>query len=122
MIEFLKPSIREIRKSIKDIDDSYNNDWDILAELLQNSVDAIKKSKPFKPQILIEVDSIARKITVQDNGIGIENHQLPILLAPFSTNKEDDDEAIGEKGVGLTFVIFSCNKFFIKTGFNNLMN
>lgn len=120
MIEFLKPSIREIRKSIKDIDDSYNNDWDILAELLQNSVDAIKKNKPTRPQIFIEVDSIAKKIVVQDNGIGIEKSELPILLAPFSTNKEEDDETIGEKGVGLTFVIFSCNKFNIKTGYKNV--
>ncbi len=48
MIEFLKPSNREIRKSIKDVDDSYNNDWDILAELCQNSVDAIRKKKARK--------------------------------------------------------------------------
>ena len=116
MIEFLKPSLREIRKSIKDIDDSYNNDWDILAELLQNSVDAIKKQKPSKPQIIIDVDSINRSITVQDNGNGIDKNDLPILLAPFSTNKEDDEDTIGEKGVGLTFVIFSCNEFYIKTG------
>lgn len=119
MIEFLKPSIREIRKSIIDIDDSYNNDWDILAELLQNSVDAIKKEKPNNPQIIIEVDSINQNISVQDNGNGIENNELPRLLAPFSTNKENDEESIGEKGVGLTFVIFSCNHFHIKTGTKN---
>lgn len=39
---FLEPNISQIRKSIKGIDDSYNNEWDILAELLQNAVDAIR--------------------------------------------------------------------------------
>lgn len=116
MIEFLKPSIKEIRKSIKDIDDSYNNDWDILAELLQNSVDAIKKENPTTPKIVIEIDSLKKSIIVQDNGNGINPNELPSLLAPFSTNKESDDDTIGEKGVGLTFVIFSCNNFYIKTG------
>ena len=32
--------------------------------------------------------------------------------APFSTDKEGDENAI-EKGVGLTFVIFTCNHFTI---------
>ena len=29
------------KKSLKDIKDSYNNYWDILTEVIQNSVDAI---------------------------------------------------------------------------------
>lgn len=37
-------SCEQIRQSILDIDDSYSHDWDVLAELLQNSVDAIRKS------------------------------------------------------------------------------
>jgi molecular chaperone HtpG len=41
---FLQQGVSHIRQSIIDIDDSYNNDWDILAELIQNSVDAIRKA------------------------------------------------------------------------------
>ncbi|MCH4390755.1 MULTISPECIES: hypothetical protein [Staphylococcus] len=41
-IDFLKPDVLQIKKSIKGIDDSYNNGWDILAELIQNAVDAIR--------------------------------------------------------------------------------
>lgn len=41
-IDFLKPDVLQIKKSIKGIDDSYNNEWDILAELIQNAVDAIR--------------------------------------------------------------------------------
>jgi len=119
MIDFLKPGIREIRKSIKDVDDSYNNDWDILAELCQNSVDAIRIQNPENRKISLEINSIAKSIKIEDNGIGIDPDMLPVLLAPFSTNKENDDNSIGEKGVGLTFVIFSCNDFRITTGNKN---
>ena len=41
--DFLSLSMAMVRRSIRGIDDSYSNYWDILAELLQNSVDAIKK-------------------------------------------------------------------------------
>ncbi|AEH01414.1 ATP-binding protein [Lacinutrix sp. 5H-3-7-4] len=116
LFDFLKPGLREIRKSINDIEDSYNNDWDILAELCQNSVDAIRKKNPPKGLISLEIDSINRSIIIQDNGIGINPERLPILLAPFSTDKENDETSIGEKGVGLTFVLFSCNDFKITSG------
>ena len=43
-IPFLMPNNFIIRKSIKGIEDSYNNFWDIIAELVQNSVDAINKT------------------------------------------------------------------------------
>ena len=43
-VDFLKSSIKSLRHSIRDIDDSYNNFWDIFAELAQNSVDAINET------------------------------------------------------------------------------
>jgi len=52
---------------------------------------------------------------VRDNGIGIDTEMLPKLLKPFSTNKVSDSGTVGEKGVGLTFVIFSCNSFEISS-------
>ncbi len=116
LFDFLKPSLKEIRKSISDIEDSYNNDWDILAELCQNSVDAIRKRNPENGKITLEIDSFNQTIVIEDNGIGIEPDKLPILLAPFSTDKENDETSIGEKGVGLTFVLFSCNDFKITSG------
>lgn len=114
-VSFLTPTINSIRKSIKGIDDSYNNFWDILAELIQNSVDAINATSEKKGSIKIEVDSINRSIRVKDDGIGIKHDEIPVLLSPFSTNKENDVSTIGEKGVGLKFVIFQSNKFELKT-------
>lgn len=115
-IGFLTPGIRQIRKSIIDIDDSYNNEWDILAELCQNSVDAIRATGRSSGQIKILVDATTHTIEVEDDGIGIEPDDLETLLKPFSTNKDMDESAIGEKGVGLTFAMFSCNDFTIRSG------
>lgn len=108
-VDFLSPGIDHIRKSIKGIKDSYNNEWDILAELLQNSVDAIRRANNKENKIDIIIDSQQRQIKVIDNGVGIQKDQLPVLLKPFSTDKEFDNTVVGEKGVGLSFVIFSSN-------------
>ncbi len=112
---FLTPTINSIRKSIKGIDDSYNNFWDILAELLQNSVDAINKNNNQKGNISININAVTKTIQVVDDGIGINPNDIPILLSPFSTNKENDVNSIGEKGVGLKFVIFQSDKFVMNT-------
>lgn len=109
----------QIRQSILDIDDSYNNDWDILAELLQNSVDAIRKTESNDGIIQIKVDCQNRSIKVTDNGIGIDPDKLPKLISMFGTDKREDEKSIGEKGVGLKFAIFSCNEFHLKTGNEN---
>ena len=114
-VSFLKPTINSIRKSIRGIDDSYNNFWDILAELLQNSVDAINAKESKEGKIDIEIDSITKMIRVIDDGIGIKYDDIPVLLSPFSTNKENDASSIGEKGVGLKFVIFQSEEFYMKT-------
>ena len=112
---FLKPTLNSIRKSIRGIDDSYNNFWDILAELIQNSVDAIHNTESKKGRIDIEIDAVKRTIRVVDNGVGIKHDDIPVLLSLFSTNKENDADSIGEKGVGLKFVIFQSDKFIMKT-------
>lgn len=114
--DFLTPGIQHIRKSIRDIDDSYNHAWDLLAELCQNAVDAIRATGRNAGEISVLVDAQTRTIQVSDDGIGIDPSSLPDLLKPFSTNKETDETSIGEKGVGLTFVMFSCNYFRIRTG------
>lgn len=110
-----------LRKEVVNISNSYNNPWDMLCELTQNSYDSIKKYvKNYgeitkKHKIEIEVDSKNRMIKVSDTGIGIEKDRVKEILAPNYTDKEDDGDCIGEKGVGLTYTIFSCNSFEIVT-------
>lgn len=124
MIDFLKPGVNQVRKSIQGIDDSYNNEWDILAELIQNAVDAIRqrynylgyKVDNYRGKIDIYIDAVKKIIEVSDNGVGISSEELPNLIGPFSSGKENDASTVGEKGVGLTFALFSSNKFEITTG------
>ena len=114
-IDFLQVTTGQIRHQINQVIQSYNNDWDILAELLQNSTDAITRANPTKGHINLEIDCLTRKIIIEDNGSGIDPKMLPILLAPFSTDKAGSGNLIGNKGVGISFVIFSSNKFQIKS-------
>lgn len=114
-IDFLTPGIQQIRHQIRGIIDSYSHDWDVIAELCQNAIDAIRKKSPSKGHISIEVNCFSHSITVRDNGCGINKSSMPTLLAPFSTSKFDDARAIGEKGVGITFVIFSSDEFHIES-------
>lgn len=115
-IEFLKFPVSIIRRTIRDIDSSYRNPWDIYAELAQNAVDAIKKvdfPNGEKGLIRIDIDSVKHNITFEDNGCGISKEDLPVLLSLFSSGKEGDGDTVGEKGVGLKFAYFSSKYFEI---------
>lgn len=121
-VNFLEQrSVNSIRKEINNIIDSYNNAWDILCELCQNSFDAIirynkkhgEDSKDHK--INIEINVPKRMIRIEDTGVGIEARKVKEIIAPNGTDKENEVDSIGEKGVGLTYTIFSCNSFRIET-------
>ena len=112
LVDFLQFSVDSIRSSVKGIDDSYRNPWDILAELAQNSVDAIATAG-VKGKIRIEINSKDKSIRFEDNGCGISAEQLPKLLSLFSSGKKDDASTVGEKGVGLKFVLFQSTYFEI---------
>ncbi len=115
MVTFLQPDPEQIRHQIRGILDSYSHDWDLLAELAQNAVDAIARQRPIKGHISLEVDAPNREISIRDNGGGIEPAALARLLRPFGSDKMRDSSQIGQKGVGLTFVIFSTSHFEIET-------
>jgi len=117
--KFLQQSVSHIRQSINDIDDSYNNEWDILAELIQNSVDAIRETNNEKGTISLKVDCQNKSIGIKDDGIGIDKSDIIPLLALFGTNKKNKESSVGEKGVGLKFAMFSCNDFQLKTSTGN---
>ena len=119
-VDFLeKRSVNSIRKEINNIVYSYNNSWDVLCEIFQNSFDAImralKKDANKKHKISFQINVQERKIIIRDTGVGIEASKVKEIVAPNGTDKEDEAESIGEKGVGLTYTIFTCNKFIIET-------
>ena len=112
-IPFLQPNPAQIRHQIRNILESYNHDWDLVAELAQNSVDAIYLEQPTKGHMRLTIDAPNKRITFDDNGCGIPPDDLPGLLAPFSSNKGQAPNLIGYKGVGISFVIFSSAHFEI---------
>ena len=114
-IDFLQPGVRQIRHQIREILQSYNHDWDVIAELAQNSVDAISLRTIDLGRIKVEIIARENKIIFEDNGCGIPPNKLPNLLAPFSTAKDGEDDQIGHKGVGISFVIFSSVSFEIES-------
>lgn len=116
-----QPTPNQLRRKVLNICDSYSNPWDVLAELLQNSVDAINlHERTFRTnrrhQIVVSIDQIERAIAVYDTGIGFAPEKLPVLLGPDGTDKlQDDHGVIGQKGVGLTYAIFTSRHFRVKS-------
>lgn len=110
-----------IKKQIENIYESYSNPWDILAELNQNAVDAVKEweseyeNEDREHSINLRIERPSRSVVIEDTGIGILPDNLPDLLAPNATDKAGDVSTIGEKGVGLTYCIFCSNEFHIET-------
>ncbi|MBI49292.1 MAG: hypothetical protein CL850_03275 [Crocinitomicaceae bacterium] len=115
------------RNQLINIDNSYNNEWDLLAELAQNCIDAIKltnRNDDNLIDIIFDVDN--RSISVIDNGCGFcldksPNSLLgnPTLLDINVTTKTNDPNQIGEKGVGLKYVIFNSNNVILSTSDGN---
>jgi len=121
-VDFLsKPTPERLRKEIQNISDSYSHPWDLMSELCQNSVDAIRLHRKRhgeeckRHRIEIELDCKARSIKTFDTGTGIDCLRLAELLAPHGTDKVLTDPVIGEKGVGLTYTIFASNYYEMET-------
>jgi anti-sigma regulatory factor (Ser/Thr protein kinase) len=103
------------RQSIQNIVDSYHHDYDVLAELCQNAVDAIREKDPPKGQINVRFDRKNHSIEVSDSGVGMTREKVEKALAPGATSKKGQAKLIGEKGLGLTFCAFRANKITIET-------
>jgi anti-sigma regulatory factor (Ser/Thr protein kinase) len=114
-LSFLAPDTQQIRHQIKGVLESYSHEWDILAELSQNAVDAVVRANPTRGHIVLKVDASQNTIEISDNGTGIDPSQLQRLLRPFGSDKAGMPNQIGQKGVGLTFVVFSSSSFSLET-------
>jgi molecular chaperone HtpG len=114
-VDFLIPDAEDIRHQITNILESYSHEWDLLSELAQNSVDSIRELDPEKGDVEINFDVPKRTITISDNGCGVDANKIKKLLRPFGTNKRGHGKQVGEKGVGLKFVIFSSSEFLISS-------
>lgn len=122
-IDFLtKPSSNRLRKEIQNICDSYSHSWDVIAELCQNSVDAIVRYNKLYGEMAkkdhkidLTVNAKERSIRIYDTGLGFSTEKFAELIGPHGTDKLGQEDIIGEKGVGLTYTIFTANYYELKT-------
>lgn len=111
------------RNMVVGILSSYAQPWDLLAELIQNSLDAIRRwERQYRDQypgrqhfLIIKIDSISKTIEITDSGIGFDVSNIGTLLSLSGTDKTKRKGEVGEKGVGLKFAVFSSDSFELKT-------
>ena len=118
--ELSKQQISQIRSNIERIISSYRHIWDIYAELLQNSADAIiekfGEDKIEQGRIELEINTEQREIIITDNGIGIEESEISkILVNGKSLKREKNTGKFGFMGYGFTFVAFQSNLLKIES-------
>ena len=120
-LEFLKLAGEDelLREQATNILDTYSHPWDILAEALQNSVDAIEKgasnSSDSPNYIGVVFDARSRSIEVSDTGSGMSADILKKVLIPNFGTKRNAADSRGEKGLGLSFILLSCNRFRLES-------
>ena len=122
---FAKVEEDERRSNIERIVTSYRHPWDIYAELLQNSIDAIFEAKQtlhpdrsdWKGKIEIVVDSERRCLKISDNGIGIPPERIAEVIVLGRSLKRENVQGsrYGFMGYGLTFVAFQTSYMKIES-------
>lgn len=103
---------RALMREIKNILGSYVGRYDAFCELVQNSLDAVETRQAndphptYKPRVEVFINIDANTLTVSDNGIGLEEDEYRLFLAPNYSFKDDDGPTRGRKGVGATYLAY----------------
>lgn len=107
----------------RDIIDSYHHPWDQISELVSNAFSSIflarkeKKGGPWKIEITLNQQS--KYLEVVDIGIGIPKDLVPQILAPAKRGEPFREPFLpSEKGLGLSFVLLSSDRFEIESCYN----
>lgn len=116
------------RRAVEGILDSYNGNYDILAEALQNAVDAIEdqalRDRDGSPKVEVTIDLGENAMTVVDNGTGMDEICFRQAFAPHVSFKDPGNrQKIGDKdlpyrgfkGVGLTFLAYGNDEIRFHT-------
>jgi hypothetical protein len=103
------------RQFIRNLVDSYSHDWDTLAELCQNAIDALRAKESATGSVHVTFDKTSNSLQVEDSGVGMNRDVLAKALCPNVTFKRGKARLIGEKGLGLTFCAFQTNELTIES-------
>jgi len=118
-----KDAMENRRRAIQGILESYHGNYDVLAEAVQNAVDAVEDAhlagygEPFLVEVTINLTN--NWVSVLDTGIGMSPEQVAAACAPSisfksPTAKRDKKNLYrGYKGVGLTFLAYGTDDITI---------
>lgn len=107
------------RQEIRNILRSYTGFYDLFAELIQNSLDALdtrasQEGSDYIPAIWLHIDMQTQSVTITDNGIGLSQDELRLFLQPSMSFKKGRNTR-GNKGVGATYLAFGFNYLELAT-------
>ena len=113
-----KHSMDIVRGHLRKIVETYDLEWRVVHELVQNAIDAIQANpKVTEGQIDLLLNINSDEVTVTDNGTGFTNDTK--LLCPNGTGTEkrlsSRSPAKGYQGVGLKAVMYSTTLFEIES-------
>ena len=106
----------DLSQLARDLIDSYHYETDFLSELLQNAVDAVRRTGR-KTGNVIEVEFNAPQglFTVYDNGTGMSRDDLALFALGRTDKRETSIFQIGEKGVGGSYVLLISDEFEVES-------
>lgn len=94
----------------------------IYREYLQNSADSIDEAlndglleNEDEGRVDIKVDSINRKVTIRDNGVGISKKDFEKRMTAFGVSNKRDTDARGFRGVGRLAGLAYCRELVFRT-------
>lgn len=101
----------------------YATSKDLFREYVQNAVDsidnAIKDDVVFEKEAYIKiiVDSIGKKIRIEDNGQGIQKEYAAKFLLDIGNSSKSRKNSRGFRGIGRLAGMGYCNKLVFKTSY-----
>ncbi len=102
----------------------YENPLVIYREYIQNSVDAINQAveleileEPRDGEIHIQIDAEKKRISFDDNAIGIRSNQAWNILTSIAASTKDRNKHLGFRGIGRLAGLAYCENLVIETSF-----
>src|SRR5271157_3465232 len=110
------------RRTVQGVLESYHSNYDMLAEAVQNAVDAVEDAKlaglggPYLIEVFVNLTD--NSIAILDTGVGMTPEQVTSAFAPHVTfkptsplkSKRDKSNMYrGYKGVGMTYLAYGTD-------------
>ena len=109
--------LNDPRKQYLNLVELYYRPWDVLTELIQNSLASIfeaqKTNKTLAGSIKVTIDADAKTVTVEDNGVGFSS--LSDLGANRTTRGGENGVPYSGFGLGASSIIARSNLFEVRS-------